>query len=318
VDISHPPLATYYSLFKLACMKLFIKVLPVTALLLGLLSACKNNNTLFQPVSSSHSGIHFNNTIVENDSINPIDMTNIYNGGGVGIGDFNNDGLEDVYFTGNLVPNKLYLNKGDFNFKDVTEQAGVTGAGRWCRGVTVVDINNDGLADLYVCASMLSNVEKRQNLLYINQGVDKNGIPQFKELAAAYGLNDTTYSTMAAFFDYDNDGDQDMYLVVNEIREKDNPSVFRPKVTDGSHFSTGRLYRNDYNAQLQHPVFTNVTHQAGVTIEGYGHAVSIADFNKDGWKDIFVTNDFLSNDLLYINNHDGTFTDKATTYFKHT
>jgi hypothetical protein len=299
-------------------MNLLFKSLPVIALLPGLLSACKNNNTLFQAVSSSHSGIHFNNAIVENDSINPLDMTNIYNGGGVGIGDFNNDGLQDVYFTGNLVPNKLYLNKGDFNFKDVTEQAGVAGAGRWCRGVTVVDINNDGLTDLYVCASMLSNATQRQNLLYVNQGVDKNGVPQFKEQAAAYGLNDTTYSTMASFFDYDNDGDQDMYLVVNEIREKDNPSVFRPKVTDGSHFSTGRLYRNDYNASLKHPLFTNVTREAGVTIEGYGHAVSIADFNKDGWKDIFVTNDFLSNDLLYINNHDGTFTDKAATYFKHT
>jgi hypothetical protein len=282
------------------------------------LSACKNNNTLFQPISSSHSGIHFNNTIIENDTINPLDMTNIYNGGGVGIGDFNNDGLQDVYFTGNLVPNKLYLNKGDLTFQDVTQQAGVTGSGRWCRGVTVVDINNDGFTDLYVCASMLRNAAQRQNLLYINQGVDKNGIPQFKESAAAYGLNDTTYSTMAAFFDYDNDGDQDMYLVVNEIREKDNPSVFRPKITDGSFFSTGRLYRNDYNTSLQHPVFTNVTREAGVTIEGYGHAVSIADFNKDGWKDIFVTNDFLSNDLLYINNHNGTFTDKATTYFKHT
>jgi hypothetical protein len=174
-----------------------------------LLTGCKNNNTLFQAVSSSHSGIHFNNTIIKNDSINSLDMTNIYNGGGVGIGDFNNDGLQDVYFTGNLVPNKLYLNKGDFTFQDVTQQAGVAGAGRWCRGVTVVDINNDGFTDLYVCATMVKNAAQRQNLLYINQGVDRNGIPQFKESAAAYGLNDTTYSTMAAFFDYDNDGDQD-------------------------------------------------------------------------------------------------------------
>ncbi|OQP64691.1 RNA-binding protein [Niastella vici] len=299
-------------------MKHIIKVLSVVTVLLIFLSACNNHHTLFETISSSHSGIHFNNIIVENDSINPIDMTNIYNGGGVGIGDFNNDGLQDVYFTGNLVPNKLYLNKGDLTFSDVTEQAGVTGAGRWCRGVTVVDINNDGLTDLYVCATMSSNATQRQNLLYINQGVDKNGVPQFRDMAAEYGLNDTTFSTMAAFFDYDNDGDLDMYLVVNEIRNKDNPSVFRPKVTDGSHYSTGRLYRNDYNTSLKHPVFTNVTREAGVTIEGYGHAVSIADFNKDGWKDIFVTNDFLSNDLLYINNHDGTFADKAATYFKHT
>ena len=291
----------------------------VTFILLGcLLAACKNDNTLFQSVSSSHSGIHFNNTIIENDSINPLDMTNIYNGGGVGIGDFNKDGLQDIYFTGNLVPNKLYLNKGDFTFNDVTQQAGVTGENRWSRGVTVTDINNDGWPDLYVCTTILKEAAKRQNLLYVNQGVNKSGIPVFKEMAAEYGLNDTTFSTMAAFFDYDNDGDLDMYLVVNEIRDRDNPSVFRPKITDGSHFSTGRLYRNEYNATLKHPVFANVTKQAGVTIEGYGHAVSIADFNKDGWKDIFVTNDFLSNDLLYINNHDGTFTDKAADYFKHT
>ena len=137
-------------------------------------------------------------------------------------------------------------------------------------------------------------------------------------MAAEYGLNDTTYSTMAAFFDYDNDGDLDMYLVVNQILPGNNPSIFRPKITDGSFPSTGRLYRNDWDSVLKHPVFTNVTKQSGVTIEGYGHGVTIADFNKDGWKDIFVTNDFNSNDLLYINNHDGTFTDKASTYFKHT
>jgi hypothetical protein len=123
---------------------------------------------------------------------------------------------------------------------------------------------------------------------------------------------------MAAFFDYDNDGDLDMYLVVNQILNNDIPSNFRPKITNGSHPSTGRLYRNDWNEGLHHPVFTNVTTEAGVTIEGYGHGVSIADFNRDGWKDIFVTNDFISNDLLYINNHDGTFTDKAGIYFKHT
>lgn len=273
---------------------------------------------MFNQVSSSHSGIHFNNKIVENDSINPIDLTNIYNGGGVGIGDFNNDGLQDVYFTASRVSNKLYLNKGKFKFDDVTDQAGVTGDGKWCRGVSVVDINNDGWMDMYVCASMSRDPQNRKNLLYVNQGVDNKGIPHFKEAAAEYGLNDTTQSTMAAFFDYDNDGDLDMYLAVNHIIKGDNPSVYRPKITNGSYPSTGRLYRNDWNASLKHPVFSNVSKQAGITIEGFGHAVSIADFNKDGWKDIFVTNDFNSNDILYINNHDGTFTDKATSYFKHT
>ena len=283
-----------------------------------LITACNRNKPLFQFVSSDHSGIHFNNHIVENDTINPFDLPNMYNGGGVGIGDFNNDGLLDIYFTGNQVPCKLYLNKGDFKFEDVTDIAQVNGNKQWCRGVAVVDINNDGLLDIYVCATILPDSEKRQNLLYINQGVNKEGIPVFKEMAKEYGLNDESYSTMASFFDYDNDGDLDVYITVNEMDQDRNPSVYRPKIKDGSAPSTGRLYRNDWSPTLHHPVFTNVTKQAGVTIEGYGHSATIADFNKDGWKDIFVANDFLSNDLLYINNHDGTFTDKAATYFKHT
>ncbi|MDN3658024.1 VCBS repeat-containing protein [Ferruginibacter paludis] len=269
-------------------------------------------------VSPGHSNIHFNNLIQENDSINPIDVTNIYNGGGVAIGDFNNDGLQDIYFSGNLVSNKLYVNQGNLKFEDVTKKANVTGEGRWCRGVATIDINNDGLLDMYVCVSMEKDPSKRQNILYINKGIDKDGVPHFTDMAEAYGLNDTTHSTMASFFDYDNDGDLDMYLVVNEILKNDNPGSFRPIITDGSHPSTGRLYRNDWDPNLKHPVFTNVSKQAGITIEGYGHSVNIADFNKDGWKDIFVTNDFNSSDILYINNHDGTFSDKASVYFKHT
>jgi len=269
-------------------------------------------------IPSEQSGIHFANQIVEKDSVNPIDLTNIYNGGGIGVGDFNRDGLPDLYFTGNQVSNRLYINKGNFKFEDVTDSAGVGGNGKWCRGVAVVDINNDGWPDIYVCATIDKDPNKRKNLLYINQGVDKNGIPHFKEMAKEYGLDDTTHSTMAAFFDYDNDGDLDVYICVNEIVKGNNPSTYRPKIKDGSFPSTGRLYRNDWNDSLKHPVFTDVTKQAGVTMEGYGHGVTIADFNKDGWKDIFVTNDFNSNDLLYINNHDGTFTDKASTYFKHT
>jgi hypothetical protein len=290
----------------------------VFLLLCLLVISCKRSKPLFELVPSDHTNIHFNNHIVENDSINPFDLPNMYNGGGVGIGDFNNDGLPDIYFTGNQVPCKLYLNKGNFKFEDVTDIAKVNGDGRWCRGVSVVDINNDGLLDIYVCATISPDPKKRQNLLYINQGLNKQGVPVFKEMAAEYGLNDESYSTMAYFFDYDNDGDLDVYIVVNEMDPENNPSVYRPKIKDGSAPSTGRLYRNDWNAKLGHPVFTNVTKQAGVTIEGYGHSATIADFNKDGWKDIFVANDFLSNDLLYINNHDGTFTDKAATYFKHT
>jgi len=297
-------------------MRYFLCVFVWTILLLCF--SCEQHNKLFQLISSKHSGIHFNNRIIEKDTINPINLTNIYNGGGVGVGDFNNDGLQDIYFTGNMVSNKLYLNKGKMQFEDITDNAGVSGDGKWCKGVAVVDINNDGWMDMYVCASMNGNPDKRKNLLYINQGVGKNGSPVFKELAVEYGLDDTSHTTMASFFDYDNDGDLDVYLVVNQILPTVNPSNFKPKVIDGSFPSTGRLYRNDISSSLKHPIFTNITKEAGLGIEGYGHGVTIADINKDGWKDIFVTNDFIANDLLYINNHDGTFTDKAASYFKHT
>lgn len=282
------------------------------------LIGCSHPDTLFDPISSEHSGIHFINQITENDSINPLNLINVYNGGGVGIGDFNNDGLQDIYFTGNMVSNKLYLNKGDFAFQDITVEAGVGGEGRWCRGVAVIDINNDGWLDMYVCATIKSNPEQRRNLLYINQGLDKNGVPHFKEMAKEYGLDDTLHSTMATFFDYDNDGDLDMYLVVNEIPKGYNPNVYRPIINNGSWPSTGHLFRNDWDPVLKHPVFTDVSKQAGITHEGMGHQATITDINHDGWKDIFVSNDFIGDDLLYINNHDGTFTNMASSYFKHT
>lgn len=163
-------------------------------------SCAKKKATLFELIPSSRSGVTFNNLITENDSINPIDNANVYNGGGVGIGDFNNDGLQDIYFSGNMVSNKLYLNRGDFKFDDITDKAGVNGLGKWGRGVAVIDINNDGLQDIYVCNSLLQDSVKRQNLLYINQGTDKKGIPHFKEEGKEYGLNIHAYSTMAAFF----------------------------------------------------------------------------------------------------------------------
>lgn len=295
-----------------------MKRLLVLLTVLLLAASCRQRTTLFKVVSSKHSGIHFNNKIEETDSLNPIDVPNIYNGGGVGIGDFNNDGLQDIYFTGNKVSNKLYLNKGDLEFEDITESAGVSGNGKWCRGVSVVDINNDRLPDMYVSVSIDNDPERRKNLLYINLGKDSKGYPSFKESAAAYGLDDTTHSTMASFFDYDNDGDLDMYLVVNQILRSVNPSDFKPKVSDGSFPSTGRLYRNVWDSTAGHPFFTNVTREAGLTMEGYGHAVTVADINRDGWKDIFVSNDFIANDLLYINNKNGTFTDRSASCFKHT
>src|SRR5678816_1332175 len=172
-------------------LRLLFICLPVLWLV-----ACSNKHTLFEQISSSHSGIHFNNEIMENDSINPLDVVNIYNGGGVGIGDFNKDGLPDIYFTGNMVSNRLYLNKGDFKFQDITNAAGVNGMGRWGRGVSVIDINNDGLTDIYVCNTIYNDPLRRRNLLYINNGIDKEGIPRFMESAAEYGLDIRVQSTM--------------------------------------------------------------------------------------------------------------------------
>jgi hypothetical protein len=283
-----------------------------------ILTACRKSDSLFQPVSSSHSNIHFNNLISENDSVNQLDLENVYNGGGVGIGDFNNDGLPDVFFTGNMVQCKLYLNEGNFKFKDVTNEAKVDGEGKWCRGVAIVDINSDGLMDIYVSATLKKRPADRKNMLYINQGLDNNHVPVFKEEAAEYGLADESHTTQADFFDYDNDGDLDVYLVVNEINKRISPYLFHPVLKNGSNPSTGKLFRNDWNEELKHPVFTDVSKEAGIQTEGYSHSAIITDINRDGWEDIFVGNDFLTNDLLWINNKNGTFTNKLGTYFKHT
>lgn len=275
--------------------------------------------SLFQKISSSRSGITFNNAITTNDSINPLDVVNIYNGGGVGIGDFNNDGKQDIFFTGNMAPCKLYLNKGDFKFEDITDAAGVSGKGRWARGVAVVDINNDNLPDIYICNTIYKDSLRRRNILYINKGNDKNGIPHFTDMAAEYGLDIDVQSTMASFFDYDNDGDLDMYLTVNEASTGYDQSVFRLRNSRADQRpSVGRLYRNDWDSASHHAVYHDVSQQAGFTFAGYGHAATICDINNDGWKDIYVSDDFISNNILYINNHDGTFTNRAKDYFKHT
>ena len=299
-----------------------LKSLPKPLLLLLsiiLISAasCSRNPTLFKKIDPSKSGILFNNQIIENDSINVIDKENVYNGGGVAAGDFNNDGLQDLYFTGNLTGNKLYLNQDKFSFKDVTDIAGVAGEGRWSRGVATIDINNDGWLDIYVCATLQKKAADRANLLYVSQGLNKEGIPVFKEMAASYGIADTSQSTMAAFFDYDNDGDLDLYIAVNEIIEGDYPNRFRAILKDGSHPNTDRLYRNDYSDSLGHAYFKNVSKEAGILWEGYAHGLNISDLNRDGWKDIYVSNDYLSGNLMYVNNGNGTFSNKVADYFKH-
>ena len=295
-------------------MKTLIVALPT---LVVFLMSC-HQNTMFVKVNSSHSGIHFRNEVPENDSINILDQSNVYNGGGVGIADFNNDGLPDIYLTGNGDPNKLYLNKGNLEFEDITAIAGVDGEGKWSRGVSMVDINNDGLMDIYISCTFLKDSTKRKNILYINQGLNKEGIPIFKDMAKEYGLDDNSYTTQAAFFDYDNDGDLDVFMAVNQIDEHDNLNNYKRILKNGESPSTGRLYRNDWDSAKGHPVFTNVSKQAGILQEGYSHSVTICDINQDGWKDIYVTNDYLSENVLYINNRDGTFTNRSKDYLKHT
>jgi len=289
-------------------------VLSRAALLLLLLAAgaCDQQKTLFKLLPSARTGIHFANTIAESDSLNILVEEYVYNGGGVGIGDFNNDGLADVYFTGNMVANKLYLNKGGLAFEDITAKANVAGNGKWCSGVAVIDVNGDGWLDLYVGATMRKDSAGRENLLYLNNGVDGNGIPTFTEAARKFGIADGGYTTHSAFLDYDRDGDLDLYVLSN-ILNKNLPTNYRPKVTNGTAINNDQLYRNNGNG-----TFTNVTTSAGILVEGYGLGVAVSDINLDGWPDLYVSNDYLSNDLLYINNRDGTFTNRAEQYLKHT
>ena len=229
-------------------------------------------------------------------------------GGGVGIGDFNNDGLQDIFFTGNQVSCRLYINKGNNQFEDITGKAGVT-THTWCTGVSIADVNNDGYDDIYVSVFGKDLRTRAKNLLFINQ----HNLA-FKEEAEAYGLADTGYSTQAVFFDYDRDGDLDMYLVNYLLSTKNGNSIY-PRDRSGRSPANDKLYRND-GASLHkgHPVFTDVSMEAGIKEDGYGLGVSVSDFNNDGWPDVYVGNDFLTNDELWLNNRNGTFTnciDKA-------
>ncbi|WP_318308060.1 VCBS repeat-containing protein [Flagellimonas crocea] len=286
-------------------------VLLLFAFFLAVSCSKKEENKLFSKVSSSRSGVTFNNQIIETDSFNILTSEYIFNGGGVAVGDFNNDNKPDLFFTGNQVPNKLYLNQGDFKFKDVTKAAGVEAADKWKTGVAVIDINNDSLLDIYICAAMYESPEEKANMLYINQGVDDNGVPVFKEMAKEFGVADTGNSMNAAFIDYNKDGLMDLY-VLNNVDIHILPANYREKITDGSSLSNDHLYRNNGDN-----TFTDVTMDAGITIEGYGLGVAISDLNYDGWPDIYVSNDYLSNDIMYINNGDGTFTDKISDFIKH-
>lgn len=291
---------------------MIIRTLTVisTVILSLLFNACSRDNdkALFRIRTGDEIGIDFQNTIPVNDTLNPLTFEYIYNGSGVGVGDFNNDGLQDLFFGGNHASSRLYLNKGKLKFEDATEAAGLKTI-QWITGVSVVDINEDGRDDLYLSVAGLTG-DNRRNLLFVNQG-SENNIPTFVESAKSYGLDDESYSTMAAFFDYDKDGDLDMYLVNNWL-EKFNRNNIRPKRVKGEAESTDKLYRNNGD-----DTFTDISAEAGILIEGYGLGVAICDINQDNWPDVYVANDFMSNDLLWINQHDGTFKNMIGDYIKH-
>ncbi len=265
-----------------------------------ILAGCSQNqsrNKLFTLLSPRHTGIDFINRVIDNDTLNIIRYLYFYNGGGVAAGDINNDGLPDLFFTGNLVENKLYLNTGNFRFRDITRQAGLAGSQNWTTGATMADVNGDGLLDLYVCEVGGFRNLKGRNRLYIN-----NGNLTFTEKAKDYNLDFEGFATHAAFFDFDRDGDLDVYLLNHSVHANytlaDMALRYAPDDRSGD-----RLMRNDNG------IYTDVTKEAGILngTLGYGLSVSIADFNTDGWPDIYVCNDFRENDYLYLNQHNGTF-----------
>jgi hypothetical protein len=274
-------------------------------------------NTLFTLLPSSQTHVDFNNTLTEGLNTNVLMYEYFYNGGGVAAGDVNGDGLQDIYFTGNMVDNKLYLNKGSMQFEDITNIAEVQGRpGPWKTGVTMVDINGDGRLDIFVCYSGKINGLKRIPQLFINQGNDNNGVPHFKDEAKQYGITDSTFSTQAFFFDYDRDGDLDMLLLNHNPTRLTNldESSIHDLITRHDNQSGIRLFRNDGNH------FIDVTGESGLlnTPLNYNLAAGIADVNNDGWQDIYISNDYLVPDYLYINNHDGTFTNQLQQKIAHT
>ena len=288
-----------------------IEKILIGILLTSLLwTACQNEPAeppIFQLLDASHTQIDFVNRIEETDSFNMYTFMNIYTGGGVAVGDINNDGLEDIFFSGNRVPSKLYLNQGNLTFEDISAQAGIQ-TDRWCAGVSMVDINQDGWLDIYISVSGVGTDEQRSNLLFENQG---DGT--FQEKAENYGLADPRQIMHTSFFDYDRDGDLDAFMIVNPVNYTlANVNHIKPRRLHGEDESTDRLYRNDEGA------FTDVSTEAGILLEGYSLGVATCDINGDGWQDIYVSNDFLTNDILYLNNQDGTFSNRAAECLDHT
>ncbi|MFL5789450.1 MAG: VCBS repeat-containing protein [Flavisolibacter sp.] len=289
------------------------KRIYITILILAqILLSCHSKDELFTSLSSSHTNITFTNKLEKIKAFGILYYLYYYNGGGVSIGDINNDGLPDIYFTANSFGgNKLYINKGNFEFEDITEKAGVAGSADWCTGSTMADVNGDGLLDIYVCTVNKIHRLKGHNLLYINNG---NGT--FTESSSRYGLDFSGYSTQAVFFDYDHDGDLDCFLLNQSQQPNQN-------IVDTSHRkqidpnSGGRLFRNELNNGKTG--FTDVSLNAGILESslGYGLGVAVSDMNNDGWDDIYIGNDFHENDYYYINNGNGTFTESGAKHFNH-
>lgn len=273
----------------------------------GLLSCHQQSDPLFVKLTAEETGVDFVNRSLDKKNFNIFNYRNFYNGGGVAIGDVNNDGLPDLFLTSNFEANKLYLNKGSMAFTDVTKQAGIVGKKFWSTGVTMADVNGDGLLDIYVCNS--GSRDERGNQLYINEGV-KNGVPVFIEKAKEYGLWDGGFSTHAAFFDYDRDGDLDMYLLNNSFTPMDRLGYANMRETRdklGGH----KLFRNLTSERATHkpsgPVFVDVSEEAGIygSLIGFGLGITIGDVNNDNWPDIYISNDFYERDYLYINQKGG-------------
>ena len=273
-----------------------------------LVVSCKKGGSLFENPDPQKTGVDFTNTLTSTNDLSILDYLYFYNGGGVSIGDINNDGLPDIFFTGNQVKNKLYLNKGNLKFEDISNSAGIEGNSSWNTGTTMADVNGDGLLDIYVCAVVGINGFNGFNELYIN-----NGDNTFTESAAKYGLDFDSYSSNAAFFDYDLDGDLDLYLLNHAVHTQNSFGRFDLRYE--RRYETGdKLLRNDNGR------FTDVSENAGIYggINGYGLGLAIADFNQDGYPDIYVGNDFHEDDYYYLNNGDGTFTESLKEYFGHT
>jgi hypothetical protein len=259
-------------------------------------SCSKLNKGTFKKISPSRSGINFINNVTENDTLNYTIFPYMYMGGGVSAGDINNDGLDDIFFTGNLVPNKLYLNKGNMKFEDISEKAGITGNHQWFTGSTMADVNNDGWLDIYVCVS--AKYQPSHNLLFIN-----NKDNTFTESAASYGIDDQSSSVQATFFDYNNDGLLDLFVANYPIvLVSMGAQFYHDKMIENKFEESGHLYKNNGNN-----TFTDVTKEAGVQNFGMSIGLVAMDFNNDGWKDLYISNDFNVPDYLYLNNGDGTF-----------